>query len=252
MRTGKLIGMVLACFLAPNYQARSSDVFPSQVEHLDRLGPAQEPFGYGDMASRWPVLDGAVALIPVCWEEGTQQNKFLDIVRDTINESWGSIGPVKFTGWGRCNTTSDGPVRIRVADEGPYAANLGKRVKTSRPSVVLNFELTAWTPAAWCLESDSNKEACIKAIAVHEFGHVLGLSREQNRVDAPGECSDTPAGLAQGPDGTAHLTPWDRESVMNYCHPLYREGGFKLSNYDRASIIRMYSKGYFTPTLTCH
>ncbi len=227
-----IVPVVIICLTASSIQTS----YPPKLEELDRLGPPEEPYGYGDMVSRWPLLDGSTALIPVCWEDDGAESKYAKPVEDVIGKTWGTIGPLKFTGWAKCSSGADGPVRIKVADYGPYAAHLGKPIIHDRPGVLLNFELSIWQPDPWCVQSEENRLTCIKAIAVHEFGHVIGLSHEQNRPDTPGECKEAP----QGAHGTKMLTPWDPKSVMNYCHPIYNATGYALSEDDIRSVQAMY------------
>ena len=78
---------------------------------------------------------------------------------------------------------------------------------------------------------------CIKAIAVHEFGHAIGFAHEQNRPDTPGECQQP----KQGENGDLLLTPYDPNSVMNYCNQKYNNDG-KLSPLDIGAVQKLYGK----------
>jgi hypothetical protein len=68
-------------------------------------------------------------------------------------------------------------------------------------------------------------------VAAHEFGHLLGFDHEQNRPDS--SCHDTQDFTGAG----IVLTPYDPDSVMNYCN------GAKtaLSLLDRRGFRRAYA-----------
>lgn len=207
------------------------------------VGPKETPFGYADMKARWPKEMGAIAEIKVCWEQVNANDKtYRTLVESSVKQSWESHAAIRFIGWALCQKDTPG-IRITVSDEGPHVAHLGRALDGVARGMVLNFSFQNWKPAIWCSESEENKTVCIKSIAVHEFGHALGLAHEQNRTDqdalnhrVPGECMEKP----QGPNGSKVLTPWDARSVMNYCNPIYRENGFVLSKYDISSIQQMY------------
>jgi hypothetical protein len=98
--------------------------------------------------------------------------------------------------------------------------------------IVLNFTFQNWST-----DCQSTKESCIRAIAVHEFGHALGFAHEQNRPDTPSWCNDV-----EGQNGDTLVGSWDLDSVMNYCNPNWNGNGH-LSMRDIAGLQKFYGLG---------
>ncbi|EKU73161.1 MULTISPECIES: hypothetical protein [Sphingobium] len=201
---------------------REAQARPADTLAIDR------PFAFISLANVWRFTDGQPKRIPVCWETtGSAQEKAW--VKQAIAASWEAGSGIRFDWRETCPEGLQG-IRIQVADQGAHTKGLGVELRGVRNGMVLNFAFGAWNqPCA------TQREYCIKVIAVHEFGHALAFSHEQNRPDAPGEC----AIQRQGSDGTLLLTPYDPDSVMNYCNATYNNDG-KLSQFDRFAAQALY------------
>ncbi|QRO02689.1 VCBS repeat-containing protein [Archangium violaceum] len=150
-------------------------------------------------------------------------------MQDAAEGTWGRVSAVDFVGWGACTSTSRG-IRINVADTGPHVKQLGSRLDGYVNGMELNFTFANWSPVC-----QSQREFCIRAIAVHEFGHALGFAHEQNRPDRPSTCTEPP----QGSNGNLMIGAWDLQSVMNYCNPAWNGNG-QLSATDIAGVVQLY------------
>lgn len=187
---------------------------------------------YGYSGGRWQTR-----LIPVCWEtDGFEMEK--NWTKKAITDSWQRESALTFTGWTRCETNDVG-IRIQIADVNPHTKGLGSQLNAVPNGMVLNFEFMEWSPDC----QGPGREQCIKGIAVHEFGHALSFAHEQNRPDTPSWCREEP----QGTSGDVIFTPWDLESVMNYCNPHYTNGGV-LSQSDTKGLRDWYGEPEWRPT----
>jgi hypothetical protein len=180
------------------------------------------------LIAKWPF-----DLVVVCWENPpATKTKEMTWVKAAVEGTWQRHSSLKFTGWKQCNEDFAG-LRIRIDDSGPHVKYLGKYLRGLKDGMVLNFTFKSWSPS--CATSEKQRQQCIESIAVHEFGHALGFAHEQNRPDTPGDCKEEP----QGNNGNVLLTPWDRNSVMNYCNPTYNNNG-QLSDFDIKAVQYIY------------
>ena len=202
----------------------ASEEAPASVEQEQSLATAAREL-YVDSTSLW-----SSPRISVCWENPTTANATERAwVQDAAKGTWGSASAVNFVGWGPCTSSSRG-IRVRIADTGPHVKQLGSRLDGYANGMELNF-----TFANWSQSCQSQREFCIRAIAVHEFGHALGFAHEQNRPDRPSTCTEP----AQGSNGNLMIGAWDLQSVMNYCNPSWNGNG-QLSATDIAGVVQLY------------
>jgi hypothetical protein len=185
----------------------------------------EQLFGTAIQNSKWPTLR-----IPVCWENASQKDApYRAITRQAVEDTWEKHSLVQFIGWNACTDNSIG-IRIHISDEGPHVKALGKYLDKRPQGMVLNFTFNHWSPSC-----SARQDFCIAALAVHEFGHALGFTHEQNRPDAPAECHAD----SQGPTGDYLVTKYDPYSVMNYCNPIWNGDG-RLSELDIKAVQKFY------------
>lgn len=237
------VGEILSAGLSPSHS--ESGISPlTAFSKSFPLGSSKDYIAYrSEVIEAFPLLKSIWrnTRIQVSWEspdeEYTQEKEW---VKKSIEDSWASVSGLEFYGWTQASNNTKG-IRILISDETPHVKHLGNRLDGIPNGMVLNFDFRMWCPQCKLFNS---REDSIKWLAVHEFGHALGYSHEHNRPDRDSNCAMD----KQGPDGDLLLTPYDPNSVMNYCNPRWNNFGV-LSNWDIWATQNLYGKPNVIPNL---
>lgn len=231
----RLLAVIFGVFFfwASDTRSQQNDTQPSYVGFAS-LNPSLVNYGAIDKSAQWRRN-----VISVCWlnhPEYTTERKW---VSDAIAKTWESASSVRFVGWGDCKSPASSDIKIFVDESGPRSF-IGAHSTAQNPSMWLNFTFNSWGQPC-----QQKREACIRAIAVHEFGHAAGFEHEQlnySGAGPPQECINYLKANGEWEDVDSNvlpLTPYDADSVMNYCNAIWNNNG-NLSANDKLAIKLLF------------
>jgi hypothetical protein len=215
----------------------------------------------GGQGFMWTVWQSAPVELEVCWENpeaaeplpgeidqtsGWQRREW---VRLALKRTWEREARIIFVGWQQCQNENNpttpphtyGPRRPGTADE-----NIKIQITTTGGGQ--NPAHGSWgdyQQSGLILNLHCGSQECIEYLAIHEFGHALGLYHGEERSDWPTNIPGCPP-----QDWGDPIYPWwpipielqwgvpDRYSVMAYCSG----GPNSLSPVDIAGITRAYER----------
>lgn len=186
----------------------------------DAIGESAEEL-YGNLNFLW---SGNPVTIPVCWENpgnGSITAPTFTVseatsrmwTRDAVEGQWSRYGRVNFTQWDTCTSNEPG-VHIQILRTGVSSAPGGSTLNGVNNGVRLNLYYN--DRQADCQASVANLQRCVQAVALHEFGHVLGFYHEEERPDYPGGTGPC-AKQNFANSSPQYYGAYDINSVMSYC-----------------------------------
>jgi hypothetical protein len=225
--------------------------------------------------------------IPVCWENLTtinnnplwKQRRINTLLYanaawgDTTNVNTnptgaGSASLLSFVDKGQCPSVSAGFAGVRILVSStfplilpsgrlllpPYTKALGSKLKNLVNGVVLDFDnKKAYNDGQLfvldsCKKQGVSEENCYKAVITHEFGHIVGMSHEHNRIDQPLSyetrlCAGDDPSVVQGQliFGNLRIGTYDTTSIMDYCNT-NRVKNPVLSTTDKVALRVFYGR----------
>jgi hypothetical protein len=215
------LAVTAVAFVIAGTVALHAELVPPEAKSLDQL--------YGTMLhkAKWDRT-----AIEVCWEnpEAASKAEFMTLTKQAVAETWEANSPVRFKGWAKCVDKKDPGLHIRISDDQPHTVAVGNKLDQRPDGMFLNFTFLHWRQRC-----QKDLDFCIKAVAVHEFGHALGFTHEQKKENVPAECSSEPNDIV----GDYLVTKYDLSSIMSLCNEKWNGSG-KLSNLDIGALQKIY------------
>ena len=181
----------------------------------------------------WPTPS-----VAVCWDSpATTYATEKARARAAVERSWEAFSGFDTYYWGSCadyqQNLVQSAVRIKIEPNIRAGSVLGTGLMyITGPSMWIE-------PISTSQCSSGTNAECFDMTVIHEFGHALAFAHEQNRPDTPQWCLDSPQYEDNGHPGDLLLTPWDENSIMNYCSPIYTNAGF-LTRWDMYGAQSLY------------
>ncbi len=190
------------------------------------------------------------ASIPVCWDTAGYEGEKAQ-AQAAIDRTWVAQANIDVTYEATCPTSADSRrVRLWIGEHTDNSNQGGNgEAQASGPGALVGPG--GISIKFWFKPDHTATSSRIAYLAVHEFGHILGFSHEQDQ--------DTPAAIAcrtgmckaqtkmtfeacmadaASNQGGTPIGAYDPKSVMNYCGPI--KG--KLSPDDEVGVRKVYGK----------